>query len=81
MIKHSEITDLDLPLKIKNQEVCLGGNSKLKIYGTLNCKSGKRMTRSNRVFFKLEKEATENGYRPCGNCMRSKYLIWKNGSV
>ncbi|MES3018294.1 MAG: Ada metal-binding domain-containing protein [Bacteroidota bacterium] len=81
MIQHSEITDLELRLKIKLREICLGGNSKLKIYGALNCKSGKRMTRANRVFFKSKRDAIDNGYRPCGNCMRSEYLIWKNGPV
>jgi hypothetical protein len=81
MIKHYEITDRELGLKIKNRIVHLGGNSNLKIYGTLQCKSGKRMNKANRVFFKSEKEAIDNGYRPCGNCMRTEYLTWKNGSV
>lgn len=64
-----------------NQEVIeLGGNANLKIYGTLNCKSGKRLKTKNRVFFANEKEAIEEGYRPCGHCMRVKYKLWKANS-
>jgi len=50
----------------------------LKIYGTLNCKSGKRMKMVNRIFFRLEYEAISLGYRPCGHCMKKKYEVWKN---
>jgi len=57
--------------------ITLGGNSKLKIYGKLSCKSGKRMKNENRVFFANEAEATNAGYRPCGHCMREKYKLWK----
>ena len=35
------------------------------------------MKRANRVFFDSEKEARDNGYRPCGNCMRAEYNMWK----
>jgi methylphosphotriester-DNA--protein-cysteine methyltransferase len=58
-------------------EVQLAGNRKLKIYGKLNCRSGKRMKTENRVFFKSEVEAKVNGYRPCRHCMREEYLLWK----
>ncbi|GFD81191.1 hypothetical protein KUL118_40530 [Tenacibaculum sp. KUL118] len=77
MIKHSDINKKELFLKIKNKEITLGGNRRLKIYGTLQCKSGKRMKTQNRVFFKSEKEAIENDYRPCGHCMTDKYKLWK----
>ena len=77
MIQHSKITDTDLHLKIKHKSIVLGGNSNLKIYGTLRCKSGKRMKKANRVFFSSENEALEMGYRPCGNCMKSAYQTWK----
>nr|BFF35479.1 hypothetical protein BACT7_03410 [Tenacibaculum mesophilum] len=77
MIKHSDINKKELFLKIKNKEITLGGNRRLKIYGTLQCKSGKRMKNQNRVFFKSEKEAIENDYRPCGHCMTDKYKLWK----
>jgi len=43
----------------------------------LHCKAGKRMKRENRVFFGSEKEAILAGFRPCGQCMREKYRIWK----
>jgi methylphosphotriester-DNA--protein-cysteine methyltransferase len=32
------------------------------------------MKRSNRVFFKSSAEAMDNGYRPCGHCMRQQYV-------
>jgi len=58
----------------------LGGNSKLKIYGRLDCPSAlstiKRFPGSyekSRVFFADEKTALAAGYRPCGNCLREKY--------
>lgn len=40
MIGHREISDSDLQSKIKQQKIHFGGNSKLKIYETLSCKSG-----------------------------------------
>lgn len=76
MIKHPEINDRDLKMKIKQEEICFGGNGKLKIYGTLQCKSGKRMKRENRVFFASENEAIKTGYRPCGHCMKIEYKKW-----
>lgn len=81
MIKHSEINSLDLQNQIRQKQICLGGNLKLKIYGKLNCKSGKRMKKQNRVFFSSEEEAIEHNFRPCGHCMKSKYKTWKNELV
>lgn len=78
MILHSEITDNDLRNKIRQNKIYFGGNQKLKIYGTLQCKSGKRMKRENRIFFISENEAIENGFRPCGHCMKANYQKWKN---
>jgi methylphosphotriester-DNA--protein-cysteine methyltransferase len=78
MIKHLEITDSDLLKKIFRKEIAFGGNKKLKIYGTLQCKSGKRMKRENRVFFVSENEAIQNNYRPCDHCLGEKYKLWKN---
>jgi methylphosphotriester-DNA--protein-cysteine methyltransferase len=66
---------------IRKGEIILAGNKQLKIYGTLHCKSGKRMKISNRIFFSSEQEAIDAGYRPCGHCMREKYKIWKEGNV
>ena len=62
-------------------EIILGGNKQLKIYGTLQCKSGKRMKIENRVFFISEKEAINECYRPCGHCLKSKYQKWKDGLI
>ncbi len=81
MFNHNKISDSELRNKIKNGEICFGGNQKLKIYGTLKCSSGKRMKRENRVFFLSENEAKQNGFRPCGHCMKTEYLKWKNGLI
>jgi methylphosphotriester-DNA--protein-cysteine methyltransferase len=59
----------------------LGGNSKLRIYGRLDCWSANRALDKGyakiRVFFADEATAIAAGYRPCGNCMREKYREWK----
>lgn len=81
MIRHSEIIDGNLWRKIKQGEINFGGNYKLKIYGILSCKSGKRMKRENRVFFSSDKEAAQQGFRPCAHCMKQKYLNWKNETI
>lgn len=81
MIRHEMITDQELYALLRQGKILLGGNQKLKIYGTMHCRSGKRMKRKNRVFFKDECEALTLGYRPCGHCMRQAYMSWKNGSV
>jgi methylphosphotriester-DNA--protein-cysteine methyltransferase len=77
MIAHIDIGSR-LKQKIHSGEISLGGYKKKKIYGTLHCSSGKRMKTGNRVFFKDEKEAIENGYRPCAHCMPEKYKRWKD---
>lgn len=83
MIRHIDLGDTAFtrskklkPLVDKGQ-VQFGGNAKLKIYGTLSCRSGKRMKPENRVFFGSEKEAIAVGYRPCGHCMVMEYRKWK----
>jgi len=73
MVKHIDITDEELKRKIKHKQIALGGNVKLKIYGTLHCKSGKRMKRKNRVFFISEEEAIQNNFRACKHCMKHRY--------
>jgi len=62
---------------IRKADVLLGGNKKFKIYGRLSCGWGKRMKKENRVFFKSEREAVEEGYRPCAHCLKTKYRKWK----
>ena len=81
MIKHIDVSDTDLRAKISANKISYGGNIKLKIYGRLNCKSGMRMKRENRIFFTSKKEARKNNFRPCGHCMREEYKKWKNGVV
>lgn len=77
MIKHASVSDRELVLLRREGKAVYGGNRKLKIYGTLGCKSGKRMKKVNRVFFGSAEEARQAGYRPCGCCMREAYRKWK----
>ncbi len=45
------------------------GNTTHKIFGRLDCESGKRlMHKENRVFFASWKDAIKCGYRPCEKC-------------
>lgn len=74
---HKNIPDALLHAKIRNGEICLGGNEKLRIYGLLHCTSGKRMKRNNRVFFTSEQDALKHYYRPCGHCLKADYVKWK----
>lgn len=76
MIRHRDITDKALREQIKQGALSFGGNVRLKIYGTLNCGSGKRMKRENRIFFESSNEAIAEGYRPCGHCMKTEYREW-----
>lgn len=80
MMRHTDIKDRLYSL-IKNKAVALGGNRKLKIYGLLSCRSGKKMKTENRVFFADETDAIAHGYRPCGHCMKTAYLQWKQDNV
>lgn len=57
--------------------IYFAGNSNLKIYGKLDCSSGKKMYRKNRIFFGSSAEAVKNGFRPCARCMKNEYLKWK----
>ncbi|MET4141498.1 Ada metal-binding domain-containing protein [Pedobacter sp. UYP1] len=76
LLNHTEISAARLIMLIRKGEITLGGNKKLKIYGLLSCKSGKRMKAENRVFFTDEQQAIANGFRPCGNCKRNLYKKW-----
>ncbi|MCF0063041.1 metal-binding protein [Dyadobacter chenwenxiniae] len=85
MFKHSDLgppsfqTSRKLKKLIDKNMICYGGNATLKIYGTLQCASGKRMKMKNRVFFSSVAEALAQGFRPCGHCLREAYLKWKTG--
>lgn len=45
-----------------------GGRPDRKIFGRLDCASGKGMKKENRVFFLTWDDAIANGYRPCKVC-------------
>jgi methylphosphotriester-DNA--protein-cysteine methyltransferase len=77
MTAHLRLNTSELQRGIRQHKIKFAGNLKLKIYGTLRCASGKRMKKENRVFFKNEKEAIKEGFRPCGHCMRKSFLDWK----
>lgn len=81
MICHAAISKAAIKIKIRRREIFLAGNAQLKIYGTLQCKSGKRMKKENRVFFVSENEAIKQGYRPCGHCMKTKYQQYRLSGV
>ena len=62
-----------------------GGNSKAKIYGRLDCPAALSTIKAHpgsyevgRVFFADEQTAIAAGYRPCGRCLRERYLEWKS---
>ena len=77
MFHHRDMTDEALRAAIRRQEVALAGHAQYSIFGQLNCRSGMRMKRINRVFFMDQAEAVAAGYRPCGHCMRASYLTWR----
>jgi len=81
MMQHDQIKKHELAKQIKNGNITLAGNSNLKIYGTLQCRSGKRMQKKSRVFFKNKTEAMKLGYRPCGHCMRKAHRKWKSSLI
>lgn len=81
ILNHSDIPDHTLRSLIRKGEIRFGGNKKLKIYGLLSCRSGKRMNKENRIFLGSEQEALQHGFRPCGHCMRKAYIQWKFRNV
>ncbi len=70
MWRHDELTDTELFALLHSGAIRYAGNRRLKLYGRLDCGSGRRMKRENRVFFAGIAEAIAAGYRPCGNCMQ-----------
>ena len=77
MTPHIDVNDKQIRSGIRCGKIKLAGNKQLKIFGMLGCKSGKRMRKENRVFFRSEKEAKLNGFRPCGHCLQKEYSEWK----
>ena len=80
MFHHTGLTKRELKSLIDKRAITIGGNIQLKIYGTLSCRSGKRMKKENRIFFESEEEAVSKGYRPCGHCMKTEYRKWREKS-
>lgn len=74
---HAALSNAALFRLIHTRKIQLGGNKPGKIFGLLSCKSGKRMKRSNRVFFQNAAVAIKAGYRPCAHCMPHEYQLWK----
>lgn len=77
MIRHTDIADADLHPLLKNATLTYAGHRSGRIFGRLDCASGKRMKREERVFFADAAEALGLGYRPCGHCMKDAYAQWK----
>jgi len=77
MHRHADLDKKELSRKIKNHSIQFAGNAILKIFGRLDCRSGKRMKKENRVFFGTETEALACGFRPCGHCLSIRYREWK----
>lgn len=61
ILKDGETIESDIP-------GTLAGYRPRKIFGRLDCKSGMRMRKENRVFFHTLEDAVRQGYRPCNNC-------------
>jgi methylphosphotriester-DNA--protein-cysteine methyltransferase len=76
-IEHSQIDDRALRALIRKKAIALAGHKKSLIYGRLNCGRGKRMKRSNRIFFATKAQAKSNGFRPCGHCLRDEFALWQ----
>jgi methylphosphotriester-DNA--protein-cysteine methyltransferase len=60
----------------------LGGHRRTKVYGTMDCPVALSLLRRgyeprHRVFFADEQTAIAAGFRPCGACMRERYLEWR----
>jgi len=68
------------------QPGALGGHSKRKVYGRLDCPVALSLIRRGkfkaeyRVFFADAVIARACGYRPCGACLRDEYNAWKAAS-
>ena len=71
-MNHTDFDSFELHKLIRSGVVRFAGNKRLRIYGRLNCQSGKRMKIINRVFFSSAEDALAAGYRPCRKCMLRK---------
>ncbi len=60
----------------------LGGHRRNRGYGRFDCPAALRWIAKgyyvkHRVFFADEPTAIAAGYRPCGVCMKERYVLWK----
>jgi methylphosphotriester-DNA--protein-cysteine methyltransferase len=78
VIRHDAITDAALRAHLRDGSLTLAGNRRLKIYGRLDCRAGRRMARGTRVFFANHAAAEDVGYRPCAHCLPAAYDVWKS---
>ena len=82
---HANLHSSDVRSLIRSGMIRFAGNKRLRIYGRLDCQSGKRMKRINRVFFSSVEDALSSGYRACKKCMlksawQTTLLIKRPGS-
>ena len=78
MIRHDHIDGAALHRMIWDGRLTFAGNRRLKIFGRLDCRAGRRLARANRVFFTSRSEAERSGYRPCARCLPAAYDVWKS---
>jgi methylphosphotriester-DNA--protein-cysteine methyltransferase len=85
MSRHYRLTAPDGSIYLSDIPGALGGNSRSRIYGRLDCASARgalpKGYARHRVFFADEAAAIGAGYRPCGTCMPARYREWKSRHV
>jgi len=63
-----EVADSE-PSEMISSWVVYIGNKDSKIYHTLTCSSGQKISISNRIYFSSKTQAEASGYRPCSICL------------
>lgn len=76
---HDDLSDAEVRRLIQRRRIMLAGNRSRKVMGRLDCSSGRRMHRKNRILFPHAFIGTRSGYRPCGHCCRNAHWRWKRG--
>ena len=56
MIQHKKINDTELRILIRQGKILMGGNIQQKIYGILQCRSGKKMKKRTGYFLVQNKK-------------------------
>ena len=81
-----KLLDADGHFYSSNSKGLLGGNTRTKIYGRLDCPAALRALargktyEQHRVFFADEATAVGAGFRPCAVCMSDTYKRWRGSS-